>query len=143
LFNNFFRKQFPVCYIYKIEPKQKIIYLKFVIIDLKEIKIAFKQAEDSQLKLDLPINRYELKYSLSQTVATISDNYVLNEGDRFIIFKICWEDENEYDSPEINPNNLPAKNKGTPLIFRFILNVEYPRTEPVEIDYKMEIKFKI
>lgn len=139
----YYRKQFPVCNIYKIEPKQKIIYLKFVLLDLKEIKIAFKQAEDSQLKLDLPVSRYDLKYSLTQTVTTISDNYVLSEGDRFIIFKICWEDENEYDSPEITPNSLPPKNKGTSLVFRFILNVEYPRTEPVEIDYKMEIKFKV
>lgn len=114
-----------------------------MLLDLKEIKIAFKQAEDSQLKLELPVNRYDLKYSLTQTVTTISDNYVLSEGDRFIIFKICWEDENDYDSPEINPNSLPSKNKGTTLLFRFILNVEYPRTEPVEIDYKMEIKFVV
>ncbi len=132
-----------MCNIYKIEPKQKIIYLKFILLDLKEIKIAFKQANDSQLKIDLPPNKYDLKYSLTQAVTTTSDNYVLSEGDRFIIFKFCWEDENEYDSQEITPNSIPMKNKGISLVFRFILNVEYPRTEPVEIDYKMEIKFKL
>jgi hypothetical protein len=140
-----YRKQFPVCYIYKIEPKEKIIYLKFLLLDLKEIKIAFKEAHDSNLKLELPPGRYDLKYTITQTITPISDNYILSEGDRYIIFKFCWI-EDEYYSNDTNSqysSNNFITNKKQYRIMRFILNVEYPRTEPVEIDYKMEIKFRL
>lgn len=116
--------------------------------DLKEIKIAFKEADDSPISLNIPKGRYDLKYSLTQSGPPILDNYILSEGDRFIIFKFSWNQSEEFqkdvDSLNLNPDNI---SKTTPkkrqIFFRFILNVEYPRTEPVEIDYKMEIKFTI
>ena len=139
-------KQFPVCYIHKIEPNEKFVYLKFLLMDLKEIKINFKKAENSQSNIILPPGKYDLKYSISQSVVSNSDEYILSEGDRFIIFKFSWTDDDDDVQSNLSDqynSNSNLKQKKVFKYFKFIMSVEYPRTEPVDIDYEMEIKFRI
>lgn len=61
-----FLNQFPYCYIFKIDPEQKVILLKFVIFDFKETKISFKEVDNSPFKVNIIYN-IRLSYLMTYT----------------------------------------------------------------------------
>ena len=105
------RKQFPVCYINKVDPVEKAVYLKFYLMDLKEIKINFKKIENSQTNFIIPTGKYELKYITNESNMNKKDDFILSEGDKFLILKFTWTDDDDqisisdqHDSISINKN---------------------------------------
>lgn len=139
--------------------------------DLKEIKINFKKIGDNA-KLDsqsdteknkeknkekeknfsnflLPTGKYELKYITNDSNKNPKDEFILNEGDKFIILKFTWTDEDEVNNENEQNQNIQSSisnmQKGKKIFknLRFIIGVEYLRTEPIDIEYEMEVKFRI
>lgn len=117
-------------------------------VDFKEIKVSFKESNDSPLIIDLPNGKYEITDSFSNTNNQISDNFILNQGDRFTIFKFCWKEKEEesfisVDIDDEKTNEILKKEQIKSYFFRFYLVAEYTRTETMQIEYKMEIKFRL
>lgn len=112
---------------------------------MKEIKLQFNISNYSPNDFELPNGKYDLKYSIIQSTGNKFDKFFVSEGDRFIILKFYWKKDDPIISDDIlaNPINNIIKPKKAYKIFRFNLKIEYPRTEQVEIEYEMEIKFKI
>jgi hypothetical protein len=114
--------------------------------DLKEIKINFKNHEKSEKNFIIPNGKYELKYITNDSNMNKKDDFILNEGDKFIILKFSWTDDDDInsDNQAYNSNSISTnKNKKIFKILNFIMCVEYLRTEPINIEYEMEIKFRI
>ena len=112
--------------------------------DLKEIKINFKKVENSKTNFNMPTGKYELKYITNENNMNKKDDFILSEGDKFLILKFDWtDDEGNKDIMDEIASMTNTKSKKMFKILKFIIGVEYLRTEPIDIEYEMEIKFRI
>jgi hypothetical protein len=126
-----FLNQLPYCYIFRIDSSTCTILLKFVIFEFKETKISFEECLDSPYKVNLPTGVYELSEIMGNNldVKSYQKEFIFSKTDRCIILNFRWE-------------NISDIFENTKKI-RFKIKAEYIRLEAKNIEYLMEIKFKI
>lgn len=126
-----FLNQFPYCYIFRVEPENNTILLKFVIFDFKETIIAFEECIDSEVKVLLPTGVYEMSDNYNNPEKKLNqDQFIFSKSDRCLILKFKFDESFK---------NL----KKDFYILRFKVKAEYVRLEAKHIEYISEIKFKI
>lgn len=97
--------------------------------DFKESKISFEACADSPLGIEIPKGVFEISDS-SGGLKETDNEFVVSRSDRCVILK-CLFDPKE----TITSNNF--------YIMRIKVKAEYLRLENKQLDYVLEIKFKI
>jgi hypothetical protein len=106
-----------------------MILLKFMMFDFKESKIFFEECQDSPIFVNIPKGVFEISDS-SAGLKDSDNEYVHSRSDRCIVIRFF------VDSKLV----LKANNSYS---IKFRLKAEYLRLEIKQLDYIVEVKFKI
>lgn len=128
---NSFINQFPTVSIYKIDLSINVIVLKFTMIpgcSNKEIKISFKEVDDSNVKVDTPKGTYSFTEEGGK-----DDDGVCGRKENSILFNFKIKQESQ------GIMNIPSS-----YWFKFIVVADYTKDDAssITIEYQNEIKFQ-
>jgi hypothetical protein len=97
--------------------------------DFKESKISFETCPDSPVLLNIPKGMFEINDS-STGLKDTDNEYVYSRSDRCIVIRFFLDSK-----VVLKPNNT--------YLMRIKIKAEYLRLENKQLDYVLEIKFKI
>lgn len=129
-----FINQFPSITIYKLDLALNVIVLKFSMYVNKEVSISFKEEPESEMKVDLPKNKYSFKDIEESDGTKENDEFLYSKKNKAIILNFRIKQESQ-----------SALANGTIHIFKFIIIAEYTKEDftTSTIEYSNEIKFKV
>ena len=124
-----FIKQFPVESIYKIDLENKVLMIKFLLYEFKEVTLHFKEDETSEVKCIIPEDSYIIGTAIPE------DDFIFKSTEKSIIVNFKFKDD--YINKLI---------KDSYHIFKLLIEAEYDRggvETKSKLHYGTEIKFKI